>query len=109
MQKALELARKDKLIGSSLGAKVSVYCEDDLYEFLNPLKSQLKEIFIVSEVLLIKGTGGNFRGEVEKGLSITVSKASGEKCERCWSFSNTVGKNSTNEKICSRCATILKR
>lgn len=109
VQKALELARKDKLIGSSLGAKVSVYCEDDLYEFLNPLKSQLKEIFIVSEVLLIKGTGGNFRGEVEKGLSITVSKASGEKCERCWSFSNTVGKNSTNEKICSRCATILKR
>lgn len=109
VQKALELSRKDKLIGSSLAAKVVIYCQGELFDFMNSVKSDLKEIFIVSDVELINGNSGTFKGEVVKDLSITVLKASGEKCERCWSFSDTVGKNSYSEQICSRCATILKK
>lgn len=108
VQKALELSRKDKLIGSPLEAKVVLYCDNDLYDFIYSIKSELKELFIVSQVELLRGNDGKIRGEILKDLSITVFKADGEKCERCWSYSNTVGKNGTNEKICSRCAAILK-
>lgn len=109
VQKALELARKEKLIGSALGAKVTLFCDEDLYAFMESIKAELKELFIVSGVELVRGSEGTFVGENVSGLSITVSKADGEKCERCWSFSDTVGKNSTNEKICARCAAVLGR
>ncbi|MEG1448729.1 MAG: zinc finger domain-containing protein [Oscillospiraceae bacterium] len=39
---------------------------------------------------------------------MTVSKASGEKCERCWMYSDTVGKDSEDPQICARCASVLK-
>ena len=107
VQKALELARKDKLIGSALGAKVTIFCDGDLFAFLESAKTELQELFIVSGVELVCGGVGDFVGENVKGLSVTVSKADGEKCERCWSFSETVGKNATKEKICARCAAVL--
>lgn len=109
VKKALEIARADKIIGSSLEAKVTLYCDGDLYDFVSSIKNNLKEVFIVSQVDVKNEGKGNYIDENVKGLSITISHADGEKCERCWSFSNTVGNNSTNENICSRCASILKR
>lgn len=103
--KALEIARKEKIIGSPLDAKVELHCEDELYDFIKPLSDSLKEIFIVSQVEIINDNNGECKGEIIKGLSVNVLHASGEKCERCWTYSETVLKN--EEKICERCAKIV--
>lgn len=104
VKKVLEVARKDKVIGSSLEAKVIIYCNGAKYDLLASLKENLKEIFIVSAVEIEKSGEGKFTGEKNTDVTITVEKAAGEKCERCWSYSEDV---SDNEKICNRCRKIL--
>lgn len=105
VQKALELARKDKTIGKSLEAKVTLYATGELRDFLQSVESQLPEIFITSAVALSDGEG-DFIGEVE-GLSVSVSKADGEKCERCWKYDETVGQNAEHPTLCAHCAAAL--
>lgn len=104
VKKVLEVARKDKIIGSSLEAKVIIYCNGAKYDLLASLKESLKEIFIVSAVEIEKIGEGKFTGEKNTDVTITVEKAAGEKCERCWSYSEDV---SDNENICNRCRKIL--
>ena len=104
VKKVLEVARKDKVIGSSLEAKVIIYCNGAKYDLLASLKESLKEIFIVSAVEIEKSGEGKFAGEKNTDITITVEKAAGEKCERCWSYSEDI---SDNEKICNRCRKIL--
>lgn len=106
VQKALELARNEKKIGKSLEAKVTLFADGELLEFLNSVADSLAEIFIVSDVEVVDGKG-DFAGNVE-GLSVSVSKAEGEKCERCWTFSKTVGECSEHPTLCARCASVIK-
>lgn len=106
VQKALEVKRSEKMIGKSLDAKVTLYCDGALYDFLQPITKDLETIFICSQVAVEKGTG-EFNGELE-GLSITVTKAEGEKCERCWKFDASVGTVSDHPTLCTRCASALK-
>lgn len=106
VQKALELARNEKKIGKSLEAKVTLFADGELLEFLNGVEDSLAEIFIVSEVEVAQGKG-NFAGNVE-GLSVSISKAEGEKCERCWTFSKTVGECSEHPTLCAKCAAVIK-
>jgi len=103
----LELARADKLIGKALEAKVTLHCGDELYGFLSPLSADLKMVFIVSQVVLEQGGESAYQGAVE-GLGVTVSKADGEKCERCWAYTNDVGSDSKHPTLCARCAAIVQ-
>jgi len=103
--KALELARAEKIIGKSLEAKVLLYAEGNAKEFIESVLSELSEIFIVSQTELKEGKG-SFEAAFE-GLSIDIVKADGDKCERCWMYSDTVGKNKEHETLCKRCAHIL--
>jgi len=107
VKKALELARAEKVIGASLDAKVTLYAEGELYEFAESVKDILPTVFMVSDFELQKGQGGSFKGEVE-GMSVTATHAEGEKCARCWSFGNTVGKDAQHPTICARCAEVIK-
>ena len=107
VNKALELARKQKVIGKSLEAKVTLGCEGELYDFLKSVEKELTTAFIVSAVEIVNTPSGDFAGDVE-GLKVTISKADGEKCERCWTFSNTVGQDIEHPTLCSRCAAIIK-
>ena len=102
VQKALELARNEKVIGKPLEAKVTLFADGELKEFLENAKDALPEIFITSAVEIESGEGA-FSGDVD-GLSITVSKADGEKCERCWRFTRTVGINADHPTLCKECA-----
>ncbi len=103
--KKLELARANKEIGLSLEAKVTLYAKGEEYEFIKDKEELLKEIFIVSDVEI----NPNKRAEdEEQKIGITVEKATGEKCERCWMYSQTVGKDNENPTICSRCSQNLK-
>ncbi len=106
VQKALELARNEKIIGKPLEAEVSLYADGELYDFLKSVEAQLPEIFITSSVTVENGEG-EVKGDVE-GLSVTVSKADGEKCERCWKFSDTVGQDENHPTLCAHCAKVMK-
>lgn len=107
VQKALELARNEKVIGKPLEAKVTLYADGELADFLKSELKSLPEIFITSAVEIVDGEG-EFKGDV-KGLSITVNKADGEKCERCWKFSDTVGQDSEHPTLCAHCAETMKQ
>lgn len=107
VQKALELARNEKIIGKPLEAKISLYADGELYDFLKSVEAELPEIFITSAVTVSNGEG-DFKGDVE-GLSVSVSKADGEKCERCWKYSDTVGESSEHPTLCAHCAEVMNQ
>ena len=106
VQKALELARTSKLIGGSLDAKVTLYCKGDTLAFVKSVENILPAALIVSQFAVAEGDGGTFRGDVAD-LSVTVEHAAGDKCARCWTFSDTVGKDAGHPDLCSRCASIV--
>ena len=67
--------------------------------------SNLKEIFIVSSLEILEGDSGEFKGEED--LFVTVKPATGIKCARCWTYSDTVGQNADHPEICDRCASVI--
>ena len=99
VNKALEEARGQKLIGKSLESKVTLNCGRDWYDFAKSVENDLVSAFIVSAV------------DVEKsefdGVNVKVEVAPGEKCERCWTHSDTVGKCAEHPTLCARCAEIV--
>lgn len=102
VKKVLEQARADKTIGSSLEAAVTLYCNDEMYDFLNAIPmDELADLMIVSHVDLVKGEGG-VKGLTE-GLGMSVAHAAGNKCLRCWKFDTAVGEDG----LCPRCAKVL--
>lgn len=103
--KVLELARNEKKIGKSLEAKILLGAEGALYDFLKEAEASLAEIFIVSGVEVTQETY-DFKGEVN-GLSVAFAKADGRKCERCWTYSDTVGGAQPQADLCSRCAHVM--
>ena len=106
VNKALELARAGKVIGKSLEAKVILHCTGELMDFVKSIHADLPTLFIVSAVELTEDGEGQNKGEVE-GLSVDVVAAEGEKCERCWIYSDTVGKDHDHPTLCARCAQVL--
>lgn len=107
VKKALELARAEKVIGSSLEAQVTLHCGGELYDFLAGVQNELPAVLIVSAVHLHQDSEGAFHGDVE-GLGVDVAHASGEKCARCWVYSDTVGQDAEYPELCSRCAGVLR-
>ena len=105
-QKALEEARAAKVIGASLEAKVTLFAGGELADFAESHAEQLRTILIVSELAVLNGEG-SFRTELE-GLSVTVERAAGEKCERCWTRTDTVGSHPAHPTLCARCAAIIE-
>ena len=106
VNKALENARNQKIIGKSLEAKLTLKADGELYDFLKANEAVLEPVFIVSKVVLEQGAVAEATGEME-GLQVTVSKAEGHKCERCWAYSDTVGQDPNHPDLCARCAAIL--
>ena len=99
VNKALEEARAQKLIGKSLEAKVTLNCGRDWYEFAKSAEADLVSAFIVSAVEIVNS-------EFD-GVDVKVEVAPGEKCERCWTHSHTVGQNPEHPTLCARCAEIV--
>lgn len=106
VKKALELARTAKVIGASLEAQVTLYAKGELLDFLKSKADMLPTVLIVSAVRIEEGDGGDYVGEL--GFGVTVAHASGEKCERCWIYSDTVGHDHAHPTLCARCAEIVK-
>ncbi len=109
VSKALEIARAEKKIGNSIGAGVRLFVSPETKTFLETFGDTLPTLFIVSTVHLVEGepTKDAYVGETE-GLVVLVEAPEGEKCERCWLYSKTVGENAAHPTLCSRCADIIK-
>lgn len=106
--KALERARKDRFIGNSLEAKVTLNPGSKYLEILRTYLSFLPTLFIVSQVEIDKNlSGGKYFYQTE-ALGISVLRASGTKCERCWNYSTDVGKDKDFETVCQKCSTALR-
>jgi len=101
--KALEELRSRGEIGSSFDAKINLLTNNPKrYKFLQSLKADLAEIFKVSQVEI----------ELDRNAPadipvITVSKAEGIKCVRCWNYSVSVGNNKDHPLICDRCLSAI--
>lgn len=96
----MENARNEKVIGASLEAEIRLKASGSDYDFLTENKDILSMIFIVSNVVVDKDSDA---GNIE----ITVARAQGGKCERCWVYSPSVGENHTHPTLCSRCVEVL--
>ena len=102
--KALEEARKAELIGGSLEAQVALKASDPVYGVLDRYRELLRYVFIVSAIVLERSESGNG----SRPLSVQVSRAAGEKCERCWNYSTHVGEDATYPTLCERCLAVLR-
>ena len=100
--KELELARANKTIGHSLNAKVTLYANEKEYEFLKENQDLLTTVFIVSDLHVEQ----NARKDENK-IGVKVEVAEGEKCERCWKYSTSVGKNSKYPTLCDKCSEVM--
>ncbi len=104
VSKALELARTAKVIGHSLDAGVTIAASADLLEFLGEYRTELQSIFIVSKVSLTDSVEGDcWCSESVAGLKVQVAAAPGEKCERCWCYSEELGTDGNHPTICPKC------
>jgi isoleucyl-tRNA synthetase len=118
VNKVLEQARVEKMIGSSLEAKILLYISDA--ELLSAIKSlnatnsngvdELRYLFITSLVELVdapeKLQGSKYNLQADK-WRIGVLQADGQKCDRCWNYSIHVGENAAHPLICERCVAAL--
>lgn len=93
----IEEIRTKGVIGSSLEASLSIKAAGEEWRILKATEEELAAIFIVSEVRLSE----NSKFEVE------VSPAKGEKCLRCWNYSEMVGKDELHPEICPRCLRVI--
>jgi isoleucyl-tRNA synthetase len=96
----LEKARTNKVIGSSLEAAVAIDAGGPTYQLLKHYESQLRYVFIVSQVSLAESPTGE--------LKVQIERAKGEKCERCWNYSTRVGEFQRYPTVCERCAAALE-
>ncbi len=108
VSKALELARVAKTIGHSLDAGVTISAPTELLGFLREYQAQLPSIFIVSKVTLVDSISGeSWASEGIQGLNIQVAAAPGDKCERCWCYSEELGTVGEHPTICPKCTTAV--
>jgi len=101
--KVLEEKRGEGLIGSSFDAQIILLTNNtERYTLLQSLGCDLVEIFKVSQVEV----------KLDKNISsgatlVTVSKAGGAKCVRCWNYSLSVGANKSHPLICGKCLAVI--
>ncbi len=105
--KALETARNGKKINSGLEAKVLLNAELELKAKLKQYLPLLPGLFIVSQVDFLNAGTGDCRSEAIPGLEVTIQKADGTKCDRCWNYSVHVGENPRYPTVCERCTEAL--
>ncbi|NVK45552.1 MAG: isoleucine--tRNA ligase [Rhodobacteraceae bacterium] len=101
---ALEVQRRDKVIGASLEAAPTVHVEDEAV--LAALKTVDFDDLCITSAITLTGDPApseafRLEGEVE-GIGVVFEKAEGEKCERCWKILPDVGSHS-HAGVCGRC------
>ena len=104
VNKVLEAKRKDGVIGATLEAQVTLYCNGELSQQLLSLGDELRFALITStaDVKSLDGAANAQSTEID-GLEIAVAKSASAKCGRCWHYSDDVGSHEDHEELCLRC------
>ena len=102
---AIEKKRAEKLIGSSLEANVIIYVKEDLKKKIEEIN--FDEIAITSSFQLLdyKNKKDYFALEEIDDVAVTVEKTDGQKCERCWKYTDIL----QDKQICQRCDEAIKK
>jgi isoleucyl-tRNA synthetase len=98
--KSLESARQEKFIGAPLEARVRLSANDELYALLQSYAPELPGLFIVSQVEL--------HNHARQDLEVSVERARGIKCERCWKYTEDVGSSPRFPTVCAACAAAIE-
>jgi len=111
INKALEIARRDKIIGHPLDAEVIVATDNQSIHSSIGIDEGIEKFFIVSS---IKFT--DFASLTDKTylsddglIAIKVIQSVDTRCDRCWNYSSTVGSDENHPTICNRCSDVLIR
>jgi isoleucyl-tRNA synthetase len=99
---ALEAKRKDKVIGTSLGARVRLVASGPVVALLEQYRTLLPTLFIVSVVELQTA-----ERDGEDRIVVEVHKADGVKCERCWRIVPALRTEPDWSGLCDRCVDAL--
>jgi isoleucyl-tRNA synthetase len=103
INKSLEAARAAKEIGSSLEARVMLEANAEIIAAASSVED-IEDLLIVSE-LELKSSG---EADQPQQPVVTISRASGSKCPRCWVWRKDVGTNADYPEVCGRCAGVLR-
>ena len=107
--RAIEPLRQSKALGHSLDARVTVHAAGEAFAALSGVAAELRDVFIVSQALVTDSPAPAeaVRGEVE-GVAVTIARALGEKCARCWIYDENLGTDPQHPQACPRCTQVLK-
>ncbi len=102
VQGVLEVSRRDKVIGSSLEAHVHLTTDVRTGHWINASRVDLGTLFIVSQVTVEQ------RSDATTDLTISVTKSTHAKCERCWNYRPAVGTFPDHPTLCERCLEAIR-
>ncbi|MGY5452290.1 isoleucine--tRNA ligase [Agarivorans sp. MS3-6] len=107
VNKNLEQARRDKKIGGTLEAKVTLYVDQELEQVLSQLGDELRFVLLTSGVTLkaIDTADESAAATELANMKVLVEVAEAEKCDRCWHHREDVGQNTEHPSLCGRCVT----
>lgn len=105
VNKLLEAARNEKVIGGSLQAEVTLAANADLAAKLNKLEDELRFVLLTSkaQVVVADSKPADAQETDIDGLYVSVKASEAEKCERCWHHVADVGTIAGHEEVCGRC------
>ncbi len=109
VNKALEIKRAEKFIGNSLETKLLIYLPESYSNLILEYRDFLQTFFIVSSVEITnKIPDRSYKSDEIEGLAVKVEIAPGNKCQRCWNWSESVGKFEDSPDVCDRCYNVIK-
>jgi isoleucyl-tRNA synthetase len=110
VNRAVEPVRKSGRVGHTLDCLITLYAAEELAEVIERSNADLREVFIASEVILKPADQAPeeaYASDELAGLKIGVEQVPGEKCERCWVYSQELGATAEHPNICPRCTRVL--
>lgn len=110
VNKVIEQARRDKRIGGSLEAEVTLFADATLTEQLTHIGDELRFVLLTSEAKvlpLVDATSDAVETELVS-LKLVVNATTAEKCERCWHHREEVGTIEAHPTLCHRCVTNIE-
>ena len=109
----IEQLRKEKVVGTSLEAHVTLRAGGETAELLERYAGELPALFITSGVDLVRdatvadAAGEDVWSEPGGAASVEVTPAGGTKCSRCWRYVPALASDGGGAEVCGRCEAAL--
>ncbi len=101
VNKRLDEARQNKVIGNSLEAKLQLIVPEGIYSHISRFGKYLSELLLVSEVEVFANKDSNI-------IDVKIVPLDYGKCQRCWMYTPEVGKDERYPDLCERCVSIIE-